>query len=78
MPILVPFYALTNRARRAGSALELPGWPQHFLENMYIDQSIELTSDFFERSYMKETHAGIEMQTFFAALGHSRDESMKS
>jgi hypothetical protein len=26
---------------------------------------------------MKETHAGIEMQTFFAPLGHSRDEGMK-
>jgi hypothetical protein len=45
---------------------------------MYIEQSIELTADFFERSYMKEAHAGIEMQTCFAALGHSRDEGMKS
>jgi hypothetical protein len=44
----------------------------------YVDESIELTSDFFEFSYMKETHAGIEMQTFLAALGHSRDEGMKS
>src|SRR6266481_4757474 len=32
------------------------GRPQHLLKNMYVDQSIELTSDFFERSYMKETH----------------------
>lgn len=54
------------------------GRPQHLLENMYVDQSIELTSDFFERSYVKETHAGIEMQTFFAALGHSRDKGVES
>jgi len=63
--------------RRWPDSALFAGRPQHLLENMYVDQSIKLTSDLFEGSYMNETHAGIEMQTFFAPLGYSRDEGMK-
>jgi len=51
--------------RRWPDSALFAGRPQHLLENMYVDQSIKLKSDLFEGSYMKETHAGIEMQTFF-------------
>src|SRR5207237_562561 len=72
-------FCIAMRASLVGDSMPMARClRQHFLQDVYIQQSAEFAADLLERADVEKAKAFVEVQTLVAPLGDARNKGVKA